>query len=86
MDNAGGGCRLPLPKSLQRGTEVASPRGQDCTAIKGAKKTFCDEGVCKVVKCKSGYFLRRDKKACVELGSLSDQTPRRETHFNGPWA
>jgi hypothetical protein len=44
---------------------VALGKGQDCTAIKGAWNVGCEQGVCRVYTCASGYRRSADGKSCI---------------------
>ncbi|KAG8843276.1 Dihydroxyacetone synthase [Tulasnella sp. 330] len=85
-----GGCRVPFPESLQRSTDVPSPRGRDCSTIEGAKKTMCDEGACLVVKCLPGWRVSSTGQKCVRLSisnvaDVNAPSVQPERVFSGPW-
>lgn len=53
----GGGCTVPLGRSLALGT--------DCTAIPGVMDVACLAGSCAVQRCQSGLVVAPNGSSCM---------------------
>ncbi|GAA5877413.1 hypothetical protein JCM1840_006093 [Sporobolomyces johnsonii] len=80
MAGAGGYECINAKEALDScGGCASTGEGQDCTKLRGAAGVGCEDGVCRVFSCQSGWKPALSGSKCIRAKSLDERSPKNGT-------